>query len=451
MKNGLRTVLLLDSDASWRRNLKSLLETASYSVCEAASAENGIEMIEEGAIDVLLMSSHASASGAANVCATVLARYPETEIVLIHERATGTESISLEDGIHYLSRPFSNELLFATLRQAVEKKILREELIRLREYVAMSYGYDNIIGVSKSIVLVRDTVRRIAPTHIPVLLTGPAGCGKEFLARTIHHHSSGRGNRFVTVDCALIPAEQIEAHIFGNGDIPGSITQANNGTLFLDDVLSLPHQVQTRLSEFMLTKTLTVSGVSKQMNVRVISSASPDAASMVKTGHFKEELFHQLGVITIAVPSLKQRTGDIEMLAEYFLRRIAAENGQHKLAITRAALDTLSGFSWPGNVRELENTLRRAAALCEGEVLDVADIAFINYDTRQIDEDSFVRRPNLVPTTGGLLQSSQRSLIAKALSDNNWNYTQTAAALGIGRTTLWRKMKKFELGPETTH
>ena len=219
--------------------------------------------------------------------------------------------------------------------------------------------------------------------------------------------------------------------------------------MFLDEVSNIPASIQVKLLRFLQDSVVRRIGssVSTKVDIRLVAATNRDLAAMVAEGDFREDLYYRLNVIPLNLPTLKERVEDVEVLTNYFLRRVAAEIGKPTLTISREAVDKMRSHSWPGNIRELENTLKRAAALCSGTHLEVDDLTFIASDDGGSQTPSGPTRTSL-KIKGNLLDSNQRNLIVRALNDNNWNYTKTAGELGIGRTTLWRKIKKYDLKRE---
>jgi DNA-binding NtrC family response regulator len=359
----------------------------------------------------------------------------------------------------YLTTSCTRDGLDQHILKALEHGRMKQELTNLRQHVAMSYGFDNIVGLSKPITKLKETIKRIAPTDITVAIYGPSGSGKELLARVIHHHSQRRKGNFVTVDCASIPETLFDSELFGEESTDDRATgytgqsllaEANGGTIFFDDVDRLPPSVQPRLMNFLKHFTVRPTGEPEptKIDVRVMSATSKNLEAMVEEGCFSKELYYQLSVLPLTLPPLSQRLEDVELLTEYFLRRQACEMDRPLFEVTRRALDLLISHTWPGNVRELENTLRRATALCQNNCIDADDILFIGTETATETEEETTEKTEL-RSKSGLLDEGQRSIIIKALAENDWNFTQTAQELGIGRTTLWRKVKKYNLKKET--
>ncbi len=335
---------------------------------------------------------------------------------------------------------------------------MQEELTILRQHVAMSYGFDNIVGISKPMMQLKETARRIAPTDITVLITGASGTGKELLAHAIHLHSNRRAGSMVAIDCSAIPETLLESELFGHTkgsftsahqNKKGLLEEADGGTIFLDEVSNMPASIQVKLLRFLQDSEIRPVGssVSKQVDVRIIAATNRDLSLMVANEEFREDLYYRLNVIPLNIPTLVERAEDIEILTDYFIRKICNDMKRETMAINRSAVEKLLSHTWPGNVRELENTLKRGIALSSGNELTAEDIIFVSGNGKH--------GPNTVPPPGrsltlrgNLMDSGQRSLILKALNDNKWNYTKTAAVLGIGRTTLWRKIGKYNLRRE---
>ncbi len=414
--------------------------------------------------EVTLLSNESSGSGLIERChlvvvsASVLQAHNDLRealgnrsdrtavLCLVDETSVGSP---LQPGAMVDTVPLDSEpaRLCAAAERLLRLTRLEPELVQLRQSVAMSYGFDNIVGIAKPMRQLKDSLRRVAPTDIAILLNGPAGAGKELIARTLHHHSRRRNRPFVPVDFSALPEMVIEQSLF-EGMPPSEsplIKQAEGGTLFLDAVDAATPAIQARLLEFTRTGMLNSSGSDNaKIDVRLIAATDRDLPSLVGRGWFDRSLYSAIGQIPLEVPALIDRREDIEVLCEYFLRRLAAEDGCAAYQISRDAVDKLQRHSWPGNVRELENCLRRAAALCQGDTLEPRDVTFVGGENAQASaagcEDG--------QAGGRRLDDSQRDIIVRALNENDWNYTRTAQELGIGRTTLWRKVKKYRLHEE---
>jgi two-component system response regulator HydG len=451
------TILIVDDDVSACSCIEAVLQQQHYRIISAHSVPDAVAVLPRHSIDLVLTDLRIGADSGLDLIRQIVQTSPETEIILMTAYGSIENAVeAIQSGAcDYMSKPFSNQQLIVKVQKAVERKLMKKELIVLRQQVAMSYGFDNIVGISKPMSLLKDAARRVAPTDITILITGPSGTGKELFARAIHHHSNRRNGNFVAVDCNAIPEALLESELFGHtrGSFTSAVQskkglfeEADNGTLFLDEVSNMPTATQAKLLRFLQDSEIRQVGAltSKKVNVRIIAATNRDLKEMSAQGTFREDLYYRLNVIPLYLPPLVERAEDIEMLTEYFLRKIAHDTNAAPRLITRPAIEKLLTYHWPGNVRELENTLKRGAALCHGNQIEAEDIVFIA-GARTATVDVPDRSASTLTIKGGLLDNEQRTLILKTLTRNRWNFTRTAEELGIGRTTLWRKVKKYNL------
>jgi two-component system response regulator HydG len=455
------TILIVDDEAVSRRSLARLLRGANYTIKETNHIADAARILNQHNVDLVVADLRSGSENGLDMIGLVNRSHPGTESILLADSGL-VESLAeaVQAGASdYVTKPFSNDELLLRVSRAIELKKLKSEIITLRQNVAMSYGFDNIVGISRKTHQVMEAARRIAPTDIPVLITGASGTGKELFARVIHHHSRRRSKPLVAIDCSAIPESLLESELFGHAEPAfasatesraGLLEEADGGTVFLDEVSNMPAAIQVRLLRFLQDSVIPPAGStgSRKVDVRIIAATNQDLSGMVSEGEFSKDLYHRLNVIPLILPSLMDRAEDIEILTRYFLSRISSEQGKPELTISREAVDKLLSHTWPGNVRELENTLKRGAALCRSNNLEADDITFIGNRIGGQPQPAWPTKTSL-RLKGNLLDNHQRTLIMKALNDNSWNYTKTAAELGIGRTTLWRKIKKYELSRET--
>ncbi|MEW6051614.1 MAG: sigma-54 dependent transcriptional regulator [Candidatus Zixiibacteriota bacterium] len=455
------SVLIVDDEEATRRLLRGTLSGAGYTVFEAETLSSTLASLRERPIDLVLTDLRLGEESGMDIIKAVRQSFPDIESILVTGFASIESAVEAmrAGAFDYVTKPFSPDELVVKVQKAVERKQMRQELTALRQHVAMNYGFDNIVGISKPMMRLKEAAKRIAPTDITVMITGPSGTGKELFARAIHYHSNRRTGRFVAIDCSALPEGLLESELFGH--MKGSFTsaiqnkkglfeEADGGTVFLDELSNMPMSTQAKLLRFLQDSEVRPVGAvaSRKVNLRVIAASNKDLRTMVAEGTLREDLYYRLNVIPLTLPPLVERAEDIEILTDYFLRKMASESGHPLFSISRPAIDKLLSHTWPGNVRELENTLKRGAALCSGEKIEAEDILFISGE-RPVE--TVERQPGSSTLTlkGGLLDSGQRSLIIKALKDSEWNFTKAAAELGIGRTTLWRKLKKYNLTRET--
>ncbi len=462
MENVSGRILVVDDEPSIRDIMTRMLERYGHTVMVAATPAEARDILAESTIDLAIVDWHLDGESGMDLIKFLKRNHPNLEAILM--TAYGSIESAVEavqaGASDYITKPFEREAVMIRVNKTLERSNMRTELTNLRQHVAMSYGFDNIVGISKPMMQLKETAARIAPTSITVLISGASGTGKELLSRAIHYHSPRRSKPFVAIDCSAIPEALLESELFGH--TRGSFTSAvknklglfesaEGGTIFLDEVNNMPMSVQGKLLRFMQDSEVRPVGETetRKVDVRVIAATNADLTSRVAKGEFREDLFYRLNVIPLNIPNLVDRIEDIEMLTHYFLRRIGTEIQKPKLTITRDAVDLLLSHTWPGNVRELENTLKRGAALCRNETIECDDILFIPADGIQPTEErrsiTLRSRSRSTDNRTNLLDNSQRTTIKRALDDNDWNFTQTAQELGIGRTTLWRKVKKYDL------
>lgn len=456
-------IVIVDDEQAMRRTLSLLLEKAGHTTRSVSSPEDALRALEERPAQLVITDLRLGNESGMELIRQIKRSYPNTESILL--TAYGSIESAVE-AIHagaydYITKPFTNEQLLLKVTKAVERQEMRSELTALRAHVAMSYGFDNIVGNASEMRKLKETARRIAPTDITTLITGASGTGKELLARAIHHHSQRRTKPLVTIDCSTIPEPLFESELFGHtkgafttavNNRRGLLEEADGGTVFLDEVNNIPRSIQPKLLRLLQDSVIRSVGssISRKVDVRIIAATNRDLTELVADGKFREDLYYRLNVIPLRIPDLAERAEDIPVLAQYFVRRMAQEMERPALEITPAALDRLLSHNWPGNVRELENTLKRAAALSRNDRIDSDSIIFVASRMRpEVFSPPLVKSGDA--TSEGLLEDTQRLLIRKALADNDWNFTQTAQELGIGRTTLWRKVKKYNLKKEQAH
>lgn len=450
-------ILIIDQTTTIDGKLKDAIATEDYHVDTADSGRIALEQLEEG-FDLLLAPDIIDDQPAVQFTAAVRHRYPNTGIIVVTTETNenrGAEALAA--GAHdYLMTSSSSVRVLASVRRVLQTMRMKNELTVLRQTVAMTNGFDNLIGSSDEMIKLKEKVRKLAPTDIAVLIAGPSGSGKELLARVMHHHSRRRSGPFAAIDFSAQTSRTAAEQLFGPDEAGDSsqtcaatlLEQADGGTLFLDSVESISADLQPRLARFLIDFTVATDGArpSRKLDLRVMAATSRDLGSMVADGEFDTELYNLISEITLSLPSLSRRPEDIELLCEYFLRRLPTGATPTAISISREAVEKLLLHDWPGNVRELETCLSRAAALCHTDLLQPEDITFA---TRSGQSEGH-RELRILNTRrrNGLLDDTQRSIIARALEDNNWNFTQTAQELGIGRTTLWRKVKKYQLTRE---
>ncbi len=452
------SILVVDDDQNLATALRVLLTHNGNVVDVVHTAAAAKAILEQRIFDLVITDLRVSDESGLDLIEIVKTVTPDTEVIMITGYGsidTAVEAIR-RGAADYLTKPFEDAELLMVVEKALNHKKMKSELKHLRKAFAENYSFDNIIGNSPAVRKIIDIVKQIAPQDISVLIWGESGTGKELFAKAIHNNSSRREAKFVAINCSAMPDLLLESELFGHvkgaftsatSNKKGLFEEANGGTVLLDEVGDTSPALQAKLLRVLQEEEIRPVGSNQtcKTNVRVIAATNKSLESLVSQGKFREDLYYRLNVISINLPALSQRREDIIPLANHFLHKYCKHFNKPVKRLTDSACDKLINHEWPGNVRELENTVKRAVALSNAEVIDVDNL--------------FLMRPmpKTEPTNGdkqGAVLSNvslvdmQREHILKSLNENRWNYSITAGKLGIGRTTLWRKVKKYNIAKE---
>ena len=358
----------------------------------------------------------------------------------------------------YLAKPFSNDELIATISRAVSHYALIKENIRLREEMKQRSGFDTMIGKNPQMIQIYELIKKVAPTPASVLITGESGTGKELVAKAIHVNSPKEPYPFITVNCAALAENLLESELFGHekGAFTDAATMrkgrfelANQGTIFLDEIGEIPLSLQSKLLRLLQEKNFERVGgnLTIDVDVRIISATNKDLKEEVQQGRFREDLFYRLNVIHLALPALRDRMDDIPLLVDHFIIKCAANLAKEKLEIAPEALRLLVNLPWEGNVRELENTIERAAILCNDDVIEPDDV---QPESVSIDKSSEWSREvdilDYIPESvelNDVLYTVEERLLKRALEKTGHVQARAAEQLGITKSLLQYKMKKY--------
>ncbi len=432
------SIIIVDDDKALRKNLAFYLRSQGYDVDTAESGEEAVVKIEEKLFDVIVTDCRMAKMSGMELIKIAKKSRPSAEIIVITGYGTIPMAVeAIQSGAaEFLCKPFEFPKLLNAIELVLKK---REKLV-----VESNDKYDRIITKSQKMSDVLDLVAKGAATSVPVHIEGEVGTGKELIARSIHARSDRHGANFVTVVCATNNEQELVAELFGSVNdageyVPGAIAMADGGTLFLKDVDSLSQSLQVRLLKFLQDGFMTFGDKYQKVksDVRLICSSTKSLKRLVASGHFREDLFYSINIMPIYVPPLRNRISDIFPLVNHFLEKYSAKFNKDIKALSPDVLSWMQTYQWPGNVAELENIISRAASLATSEYIDESLIFTLPKD-RPISEEA----PGFLNLT---LKDNQKSLILKALKQNNGNYSRTAQQLGISRTTLWRRMKRFNI------
>jgi len=451
------SILLVDDDPLILKSLSVVLEREGYEVHRAEGGARAIELIRDQTFEVVVTDFNMPEVDGMQVLREVKARKPDCEVVLITGYGTIEQAVeAIKIGAYdYICKPIIDDEMKVVIARAVEQKRLRSENEDLRQRLDLRYSYDAIIGHDNRMQKVYDTISLVAPTKANVLITGESGTGKTMIARAIHHNSPRMKGPFVEVNCGALPDTLLESELFGHvrgsftgavADKPGKFQIADEGSIFLDEISNSSAVLQMKLLRILQDKEFEQVGGrdTLKVDVRVILATNKDLAKEVKEGRFREDLYYRINVVSIHLPPLRDRIGDIPLLAEHFLRKYSEENDKPIDGIADDTFELLARYYWPGNVRELENTLERAVVLTRNRHILPADLppAVVGDETELLTP----REPDdeILPLKRAI-EGPERRIIERVLRRMSGSRQKTAEALDINRTTLFNKMKKYQL------
>ncbi len=408
------SLLIMSADVDLCRRLSEILPDIGYSVFDIGGIET------EGNYGLILADLKSAGGSFQEFLVACRRRHPEAEIIVIADPAevpSACEAVRM-GALDFIVAPFTSAEIQARMQKASTWIAMRNEAEGLRRRMALDYGFDNFIGVSETVENIRHRAMRAAESESSLVIAGEPGSGRELLARIIHHHSHRRNEPIRVRDGVD------DYSVFDSPDA---------GTVIVRNIESLSESGQAGLLE----------KLERPHDFRLIALASPEFETTVESGRFQRELWEKLRTLMIDIPPLRVRLDDVPALIEYFLRRIGDDSGRPVLSVTPEAMRQLARRHWPGNVGQLENTLKTAAALTVGGMIEPDHLIIVSLDDNASEPES-------EPTSPRSLEQLERVQILRSLEGNGWNYSQTAQELGIGRTTLWRKIKKYNLRQAAT-
>ena len=438
-------ILIVDDEAELRAMLKSILED-DYIVTQAEDGAALRKCFLLDAPDVILLDLKLPDANGLDLLPEIKKTWPDTEVIVLTGEATFEAAVQAtkRGAYHFINKPFDTQALQVTIDRAIENQQQKEESNSLRRAISTMSGGTAPIFQSAQLQAVVRTIERVAPSDVTILITGESGSGKEVIADLIHCLSPRAKNRIIKINCAALPRDLIESELFGSkkGSYTGSLgamglfRQAEGGTLFLDEISEMPIDTQSKLLRVLQDQEVRPVGdtVSYKTNCRIIAATNRKTDEAIKDGKLREDLYYRISAIAVHLPPLRERRDDIMPLANSFLRRFAAQANRTLRGFTPQALERLNAFDWPGNVRQLQNEIQRAVLLSEGPEVHVTDLS--------ISDVKFV------PTEGHdtnftLLEGVERNAIVQMLKETGGNKLETAKRLGIGRQTLYNKIKAY--------
>jgi two-component system, NtrC family, response regulator len=452
------TILVVDDEVNYLTVMEALLGEAGYEVLTAGSAIEAVKIAKDSDLDLVLTDMKMPKMSGIELLDEVQRLYPDLPVIIMTAYGTVEKAVmAMKKGaFDYILKPFKNEEILVTIAKSLEHRhlILKNRL--LNQELDKKYGFPNIVGESRVMQEILALVKRVAQSRATVLITGESGTGKELIARAIHQCSARAAKSFISVNCAALTETLLESELFGHergafthavAMRKGRFELADGGTLFLDEVAEMSQALQVKLLRVLQEMEFERVGGTRtiKVDVRVVAASNRDLKEEVENGRFREDLFYRLNVVHLHLPPMRQRQEDIPLLATHFISKYVQENLRDKTRITPEALKVLVQYAWPGNVRELENVMERAVILCSNSVISPQDLPAELIPTSsesQLDIDRFIPLHTPLPEA---LDSIEEKMIRRALEKSGQVQVRAAEILGITKSLLQYKLKKYHL------
>ena len=456
-------ILVVDDEEIVLKSCRKILEKGGHQVSTAISGQQAFELLEKEPFDIVITDMKMPGIDGIEVLKRVRAKYPDIVVIMITGYSTVQSAVQAMKlgAFDYIPKPFTPDEVLIVVEKAMEKKSLILENIYLRKELETKYGFDNIIGNSSKMQEVYRLIRKVAPTDSTILIRGESGTGKELIARAIHFNSLRKQKPFVPVDCSVLAQELLESELFGHvkgsftGAIvtkPGLFEVADGGSIFLDEIGDINTNIQSKLLRVIQEREFTpVGGVKpKKVDLRFVIATNKDLEKLVEDKKFREDLFYRLNVVSITIPTLRERKDDIPLLAYHFLRKFAQEMSKTIKSISVDAMNMLNDYSWPGNVRQLENVIERAIVMAEGDAVTTDHLPFVVRDEvahpdTPIPRTSQDLKDSKKKLRESVVESIEKSFILDALTRNDWNITKSAKDVSMQRSNFQALMRKYNI------
>ena len=444
-------ILIVDDEIQIRSLLVRMLELEGYEVCQAGDCKAAVKQLEVQSPDVVLCDVFLPDGNGVDLVLNIKKQAPNVEVILLTAHGNIPDGVqAIKNGaFDYITKGDDNNKIIPLISRAAEKARMNVRLEKLEKKVGQTYSFDSILGESKVLKDAVSLAQKVSGTDVPVLLTGETGTGKEVFAQAIHYSSKRARQNFVAVNCSSFSKELLESEMFGHKagsftgalkDKKGLFEEANNGTIFLDEIGEMAFELQAKLLRILETGEYIKIGDTKptRVNVRIIAATNRNLSQEIVAGRFREDLFYRLSVFQIHLPPLRERAGDIRLLAKAFIKSFAEQLARPVVEIAPAFLEALDSQPWKGNIRELRNVIERSMIVCESGYLDIADLPF------DIQNAHYEHSNDSSPGSFEL-SAMERRHIARVLEYTKGNKTEAARLLKIGLTTLYRKIEEYKI------
>ncbi|HEY6839318.1 MAG TPA: sigma-54 dependent transcriptional regulator, partial [Geobacteraceae bacterium] len=465
-EGGVTRILVVDDEPVIREGLRRVFPSDSYVVEAYAAGRTALERLQEDDFDLVVTDLKMPGMDGMELLRSIRILQPDVPVIIITGYSTIDSAVeAMKSGAaDYVAKPFSPEQITEKVAKALDQRAVLCDEIYLRKELRDNHGFDTFVGKSREMQRVYTRILQVAPTDSTVLVTGESGTGKELVARAIHRKSPRRDNPFVALDCTSLAESLLESELFGHvkGSFTGAVQTkvglfkvADGGTLFLDEVANISLTTQAKLLRVLQEREVTPIGGTKPIpiDIRLVAASNRNLKSLVAAGGFREDLYFRLNIIPIDLPTLRERKGDLPLLASHFLKKFAEEMGKEIRGLTPEAMALMEGYPFPGNVRELENVVERAVVLAENDFIDVRDLE-LDAGGGDVEREKVML---LIPKSAEELKETKRQLreravepvekafVISALERNNWNITRAAEETGMLRPNFQALLKKFGL------
>jgi len=453
-------ILLVDDNKSNIELMKVILSEEGFNVVTSSDSQDALRKLKRDNFD-LVITDFLMPPGIDGIELTqeIKKKWPGTEVIILTAYGDIDSAVrAIKSGAYdFIQRPINNDILILKVKRALHNRFLNTELDKIKKIIQQDFEIQyKIVGISKSIKTILDNIRIIASTDSTVLITGESGTGKELVARTIHHLSNRRNQNFVAVNCGAIPETLLESEFFGykkgaftgaDFDKSGLFQEANNGTIFLDEIGELPLQLQVKLLRVLQEREIRPLGSNSsiKVNVRVIAATNRNLQSLIEEGKFRSDLYYRLNVVNIHVPPLRERHDDIPLLANYFLAKFSHKYNKNVVGFSNIVMDSFIKYDWPGNVREMENVIERAVILARKNTIEATELPEEIFGNKKL-ETFFTN--NMIVSYKKAKEMFDKEYITRLLEHTKGNIKKAAEISGRYRTDIYDMIKKYEIDIE---